>query len=290
MKGRGLLVIGGVMVFLTSCGIFPREEELQRTPIIQAYQQEEFRMAKVKRGDLKLYERLDAVCMGIGETSYSFVVNDLSYKGIYVMKGDMVEIGTILAELEDSYTNNQVANRSQLKLTAKESGRVTYVMENEEGGKCISGQLVVVTNSRDSYYFNAYTKYWNKFENGMQITIRIRGEDYTATIVEAQELGLEASKRPEDPEELSEVYFKVKVDNLYLQSTEVGTVKVLIEQRNDVLYVPESAVTMVNDKEIVYVEDQNGIRSVKYIETGLHADSKVEIVSGLSEDDSVILE
>ena len=120
--------------------------------------------------------------------------------------------------------------------------------------------------------------------------MRIRGEDYTATVVTAEDIGLQSIKRPDNPKEVSEVYFFVPDEDLYLQSTDAGSVTLLIDEKEDVLYIPESAITTVNDKEIVYMENADGIRSVKYIQTGLHADDKVEILSGLQQGDSVILE
>lgn len=127
---------------------------MQRTPIIQAYQQEEFKMAEVKRGDLQLYEKLDAVCMGLGETSYSFELSNLAYKGIYVQQGEQVKQGDLLAELSASYDDTQVADASQLTLKAKEDSRVTFVMSVEDGEKCIAGQAVVIANSMDAFYLN----------------------------------------------------------------------------------------------------------------------------------------
>lgn len=290
MKKRKVFVIFLAVSLLSGCGVFPKEEELQRTPIIQAYQPAEFKMAKVQKGDLKLYERLEAVCMGVGEKQYSFAVSDLEYKGIYVKTGDVIAAGTVLAELEETVGNSQIADRNQLKLTASEGGIVTFAKELETKEKSVSGQLVAVVNSNNGYYLSTYTKYWAKFDKGMQVVMRIRGEDYTATVVTAEDIGLQSTKRPDNPEEASEVYFFVSNENLYLQSTDTGSVTILIDEKDDVLYIPEAAVTTVNDKEIVYVENADGIRSVKYIETGLHADDKVEIINGLQAGDSVILE
>lgn len=290
MKKREVLVIGFCIILLSGCAVFPKEEELQKTPIIQAYQQEEFKTAKVQKGDLKLYERLEAICMSIGEKTYSFAVSDLEYKGVYIKTGDMVEAGTVLAELEASADNMQVADRSQLKLTASESGKVTFAKELEDKEKSVTGELIAVINSNHGYYFSTYTKYWKKFNKGMQVVMRIRGEDYTATVVTAEDIGLQSIKRPDNPKEVSEVYFFVPDEDLYLQSTDAGSVTLLIDEKEDVLYIPESAITTVNDKEIVYMENADGIRSVKYIQTGLHADDKVEILSGLQQGDSVILE
>lgn len=132
------LLFAGIL--LTGCAIFPKEEELQRTPIIQAYEQDEFKMAEVKKGTLQLYNTIDAVCMNLGESRYSFGVSNLSYKGVYVSLGEKVAAGTTLAELETSYTDTDVQISSQVILKAKEDSRVTYVAEAEDGEKSVAGQ------------------------------------------------------------------------------------------------------------------------------------------------------
>lgn len=288
MRIRKLLPLFLSGIILTGCGIFPKEDELQRSPIIQAYEQEEFKMADVKKGTLQLYETIDAVCMNIGETKYSFGISNLAYQGVYVTLGEKVTTGTKLAELSYSYTDTDIADVNQVVLTAKEDSRVTYVAEVDEGEKSVAGHLVVITNTEDAFYLNAYTEHWEGFKAGDKVDIHISGGDYTAEIIEPTEIGLERVAPQNENER--EVYFKIKEPDLYLKSEDVGTITVLVEERKDVLYVPKSAITEVNGEEIVYVENEDGIRSVQYIETGLHADNKVEIKSGLKLGDKVILE
>ncbi len=281
------LTAGLCVILLTGCGIFPKEEELQKTPIIQAYEQEPFEKVQVQRGELKLYEKITAVCMNLGEQQYTFPLNDMAFKGIYVTRGEKVKAGTLLAELVG---DSQSAAASQLQLIAKADSTVTFVKELEEGERSISGQIIVITNSNEGYYLNAFTKYWQKFKKGDQVVIRIHGREYTATIVMAEDLGLDPSVRPEDSQEESEVYFHIADQEAYLQSGDSGEFSLLVEEKQDVLYIPKGAVTLVNDKKIVYVEDKDGIRSVKYIETGLETDRYVEVTSGLEEGDSIIIE
>lgn len=275
---------------LAGCGIFPKEEELQKTPIIQAYEQEPFRKVQVKKGDMKLYEKVDAVCMNLGEKRYTFSVEDMAFKGIYVTLGEQVQPGKLLADLAGSTASSQVANAGQLQLIAEEEGTVTFVKDLEDGEKAISGQIIVITNSSPGYYLNAYTKYWDSFHRGDQIVMRIRGKEYTATIVQAEDLGLPVTVRPTDPEETSEVYFHIQDQEAYLQSGDNGSVTILVEEKKNVLYVPKGAVTTVNDQKIVYIEDKNGIRGTKEIETGMENDRYIEVTKGLSEGDSIIIE
>lgn len=290
MKLRRIIPICLFGVILTGCGIFPKEEELQRAPIIEAYKREEFKMAEVLKGTLQKYETIEAVCMNIGETRYHFGVSNLAYNGVYVQLGEYVHAGTKLADLAVSYTDTQVADESQVTLKAKEDSTITFVAEVDDGEKSISGQIVVIANSKDAFYLNTYTKYWENFEIGETMQMHINGGDYNATVISPTEIGIEQPANAVNENGEAQIYFKIKEDGLYLKSEDVGTVTILVEEKKDVLYVPEHAITTVDDKEIVYVENKDGIRSVQYVETGLRAENKVEIKSGLNEGDKVILE
>lgn len=69
-----------------------------------------------------------------------------------------------------------------------------------------------------------------------------------------------------------------------------GTIKVILEQKNQVLTLPVNAVHTADDKKYVYVSGENGMREVKWIETGLEGDDKIEVTSGLLEGEKVILQ
>ncbi|MCH5272644.1 MAG: biotin/lipoyl-binding protein [Lachnospiraceae bacterium] len=62
-----------------------------------------------------------------------------------------------------------------------------------------------------------------------------------------------------------------------------------LEEKNDVLYLPKSAVHYVGDDAYVYYIGEDGIRQMKYITVGMSADSEVEILDGLAEGEEVIL-
>lgn len=291
MKKQYLLLFSVITCsLLNGCAIFPKEEELVRTPIIEAYEREEFKMAEVQRGDLQKYETIDAVCMNVGETRYSFAVSNLAYNGVYVQLGEHVSAGTKLADLVVSYTDTDVANESQVVLTAKEDATVTYVYDADDGEKSVAGQLVIVTNSKDSFYLNSYTEYYDKFKIGDTVSMHIEGADYMATVVSPAEIGILEDSMGVTSDGKAQIFFKIKEDNLFLISEDVGSVTVLVEEKKDVLYIPKRAITTVDDEEIVYVENSDGIRSVKYVKTGLEADNKIEILEGLEEGDKVILE
>ena len=68
-----------------------------------------------------------------------------------------------------------------------------------------------------------------------------------------------------------------------------GTISIVLEKKEQVLTLPEGAVHSADDKKYVYVVGENNMRDVKWIETGVADKDKIEIVSGLTEGEKVII-
>ena len=68
-----------------------------------------------------------------------------------------------------------------------------------------------------------------------------------------------------------------------------GTITVVTDKREDVLHVPPRAVHTADGKSFVYCLGEDGMREIRWVETGLHGDDGTEIVSGLAEGERVIL-
>jgi RND family efflux transporter MFP subunit len=67
-----------------------------------------------------------------------------------------------------------------------------------------------------------------------------------------------------------------------------GKVEILIDELNDVLYVPIQSVVTVDEKELCYVKT-GGRTEKREVKTGLFNDDFVEIKSGLTEGEEVLL-
>lgn len=63
----------------------------------------------------------------------------------------------------------------------------------------------------------------------------------------------------------------------------------VLEHKEDVLYIPKSAVHYTDEKAYVYYIDDDGIRHMKYITVGMAADLYIEVLDGLKEGEEVIL-
>ena len=59
--------------------------------------------------------------------------------------------------------------------------------------------------------------------------------------------------------------------------------------RENVLTLPEKAIDTINGQSVVYYQDELGLKSYKIVTTGLIAGGMVEILSGLSEGEQVIV-
>lgn len=287
MKKRFCSMVFLLGLMTTMCGcILPKEEELVTSPIVEAYQREDFKTATVERGDL--INRVDVSCavLGINEKVLSFELDDKAYKGVYVKQGDYVEANTVVAEL----VADGLSSVNLMKLRTPISGRVTYAMDVKNGEKSVINKKVVVVNGGSAYYLIAQTEYWEQFTTGEVYNVKFKDATLPATVIAPEEIGMERLEHSGEENEVYPVYFRIDDMTTYLYSDLRGTIVLTLGEVKDVLYIPTSAVTTINDREVVYYEDENGIRNVKYIETGLNANGKTEVKSGLNEGDKIILE
>ena len=89
----------------------------------------------------------------------------------------------------------------------------------------------------------------------------------------------------EDPH----VYFSLDVPDPSLGKSFRGKVSKVLEKKENVLYIPAEAVAESEGKAYVYTLDQNSLRSLQPVKTGMSAGDYIEITEGLQEGDPVIL-
>lgn len=178
------------------------------------------------------------------------------------------------------------ARMEERQLRAQIDGTVTYVRNIKPGDRSQTGERVIVIEDSTSSIFQAETKYWSAVVPGQEYVITVLSEDYEAVAVSEAELGIpEAEKKENFP---ATVYFKLKDNTLRLEDGDRGMLELTIDTREDVLMIPETAVTKTNGKTIVYYQDENDLKVYKTVEIGLTADGMTEIVSGLAEGECVI--
>lgn len=79
-------------------------------------------------------------------------------------------------------------------------------------------------------------------------------------------------------------------DSVNIEVGTTGTMVVVTDSREQVLCVPSQAVHKADGKNYVYVLGQDNLRQVRWVETGLHGDTLVEITEGLQSGERVIVQ
>ena len=219
--------------------------------------------------------------------------------------GDAKGLAEALQALEKSYTGQRqsledsrllTGNRlaeyekqlSDRQLVATLSGTVTYVRTFSEGARSTLGERVITVADSTLSLFRAETEHWNRFTPGETRVITVNKREYEAVVTTEKELGLPETEKIEGKRGV--VYFKLTQPALDLEDNDRGTLELVLDRREDALLLPEKAVSMMGEKQVVYYLDEEGIRRFREVTTGLAANGQIEILSGLNEGDEVIAE
>jgi len=76
-------------------------------------------------------------------------------------------------------------------------------------------------------------------------------------------------------------------DSLHIYSGFNATAELILNEKKDILFIPEACLTFRNDSAFVDVI-KNGKPKEKQIETGISDDINIEVISGISENDKVL--
>lgn len=156
------------------------------------------------------------------------------------------------------------------------------------GSKDVSDtdDTVITVYDPDTMVFETSGDNPELFKTGQKLTVTVGKDEYKALVIDPGEF-----KEGISTEADSKVkYLRITDSENYPNNEARGEIVFTLKELKNVLYLPSTAVHEDNGKTIVYVEDEGGFKSVKEIQTGFKADRKIEILSGLNEGDTVILE
>ena len=356
------LSLAVVPALLCSCSLLPQEEEYISTPTIRSYTQAEYKLSYVQYGDVTLTENISCRYLPVSSQTLSFNVGGVYYDEIFVQKGDLVQKGQLLAQLDVSGLDESIEalqlriaslersirnlneqsdlaadaqSRLLATLSAQEAkhektpeeireqydaqiqtlkddlevsrlrpeeeqtkleqrrlyagidGAVTYVRKLEQGSRSVEGELVVSIADAGTSVFSGATKNYELLPEGTEVSIYCSKEYLPATVVSAESLGLE-EKIGEKGEKT--LYFQLLSPNAALESNDRGTLILTLDQSKDTLYIEIDALYTVGERTFVYHMDEDGLKQMIDVEIGLVTPFYVEILSGLSEGDNVILD
>lgn len=107
---KRILSLGLAALLLCGCGLVPEEEKLHRAPVVETMEEDYFKTAEVKKGDVVEGFRVYCHYRKEQNKSYSFekVERGESLKGLYVTEGQRVTKGTVLAEIDLGDLQNDI--------------------------------------------------------------------------------------------------------------------------------------------------------------------------------------
>lgn len=194
-----------------------------------------------------------------------------------------------LQSLEDSvYIENLYLEELKQDLKARQivagiDGTVTYISKVKEGQLSEAGSLFITVSDMTTTAFTVEGNDAAYFPVGTETTIEIGGTEHTAVSVEASVLGMEEQEK-------ATAYLMLEQPDPLLESGDRGRITVVLDSRINVLYVTKKAIQTANDRQFVYVLNEDGLKVMQDVTVGLVSGKNIEIVSGLSEGDSVVLE
>lgn len=175
-----------------------------------------------------------------------------------------------------------LAEVAQTRIYAGMDGEVSFVKSGLKGSKSTEGERVIqVIDSARCLFTSNQTEYGPYFEENEPVEMTVR----TGTNM----ITFEAYPYDMDHWE-DRLFFELQEEFTFTMGVGTNaTINLVLESREQVLCVPSKAVHSSEDGDYVYVLGENDIREVRWIETGLHGDGLVEVVSGLTEGESIIL-
>lgn len=353
----GLLL--GSSIMLTGCSILPEEEVFETANLVKEYEQKEFSMVSVQRGDVCEFNRISCKYKESNKQEVTIGLWDVIEK-LYVKEGDTVKQGDILLQFAGENSNDDIEEytyqikvleakmRQAEKEKALEIKKQKLILNDATALKAIEERYSVeisgyksdlellnmkleqakteleafliraemdgtVTSVNKNINFEGNNKDFKDWrgpkvygmgdEENIIMTIsdetkprftgaidagngNIQMKDGDKVKVICDDNTYMAKVRYLDSETVDFVLTTIPYD---LKDGTVGYVMDIIEERKDVLYLPESAISTMGEDTIVYKEDENGFKNPVKVQTGLTANNKTEIISGLEEGDLVIV-
>ena len=353
----GLVLI--TVLLVSGCGLLPAEEELPKAPVVQTMDEAYFTTAEVKKGTVRDFVSERCTYQYQATQNLSFGFGGETVEETYVVVGQKVYAGDVLAELANDdleegikVYNEQIQQleeqteyyaelleiEKERQALAKKYGRKydesrlkqlqnqyddvygrKYIMDLQlgeyqaqlEGRRLVAGIDGIVEyvkqipmwmggriNANERYItirsekagFVITTSNDSIYEFGKVFTITTDAGDYDCEVVKI--------KRPnkEKGGTTTVVLEPLKPDENLVIGTS-GNLICELQRVDNVLYIPSYAVHTIDDKPAVYVIDEQGFRSIRYIETGLSIktkpskdDNRTEVISGLSLGEKVIVQ
>lgn len=248
--------------------------------------------------DLEYQIARNELLLGYVETNEEYAISRLWVNYLYGGMGESARDSAIESTRQtyryqrENYEDALAADRAELALLREElrtsriyapmDGVVYHLKTDLEGSTSKQGEVVMtVMDTSETLFETEVEDARNYFTEGETYSMKI---GYNAAAGDYELL-------PWHMEEWDDKQLFVVFDSTAEALPDVGTsgtMQVVQGSRENVVKVPLAAVYSAEDRRYVYVLE-NDMREVRWVETGLYGDDSVEILSGLTEGERVIL-
>lgn len=172
--------------------------------------------------------------------------------------------------------------KNKCYLHANMSGTISYMKNDLTQADTDSDEIVFRISGEDAYVFTSDDmEFKDKFDENSRIEIEIKSKGSGTYEVIPEDISGWSDKMKFVPAE--------GTDTSQLEAGASGIVKVVEDIAKDVVRVPVNAVHKAEDKSYVYILDEDQLRQVQWVETGVEGNEYIEIKDGIKEGDKVIV-
>ena len=249
-------------------------------------QRYELRMNELKISQLKASRDFE---LGILEKEYNYLTDEEKEDSDYE-ENCRLTAKNYNRQIEDCEDAATIAGLKIQEYEEKMSEGIIYapadgvisICQNDLVGEYISPDKTVITMIRDEdMVFKCSDMELAQYidEDAVYTIITGKGETHTEREVVPLDMG-----SWEDC-----MYFKLLSPDLELETGTKGEIWIELDRKDDALYVPNEAVHVSGEKNYVYTISEEGMRQIVYVTCGLTGIDSTEIVEGLKEGETVIV-
>jgi RND family efflux transporter MFP subunit len=250
--------------------------------------------AQVKKGDVLVQLNVDGLDVQLKEQQLAFAKAKLSFKQAKLGgDNDVIDIAKLQMEIEQLKLDRLTATFNSKQLVAEMNGQVTFVEDLDEGDFVEAYQTLVVISDPSKLRLAL------RVESGAEISSVDVGFPAMVTFGSEEIKGKVVQTPSSAPATLNQQLQDRYSKTLFIEVPKVpgdatigafADVKIILQQRDDILKIPRSGVRSFLGRTFVRtLEDGNKIREID-IETGIKGSTEIEITKGLEEGAIVVLQ
>ncbi|WP_179089824.1 efflux RND transporter periplasmic adaptor subunit [Paenibacillus sp. FSL A5-0031] len=250
--------------------------------------------AQVKKGDVLVQLNVDGLDIQLKEQQLAHAKAKLSFKQAKLGgDNDAIDIAKLQMDIEQLKLDRLTATFNSKQLVAEMNGQVTFVEDLKEGDFVEAYQTLVVISDPSQLRLAL------RVESGAEISSVDVGFPAMVTFGSEEVNGKVVQTPSSAPSTLNQQLQDRYSKTLFIEVPKVpgnatigafADVKIILQQRDDVLKIPRSGVRSFLGRTFVRtLEDGNKIREID-VETGIKGSTEIEITKGLEEGAIVVLQ